>query len=245
MKNQKLSWKIKLIVLLLAAAVLSGCAMLPTTASEPDSVVRTITVDGEGTAYGSPDQVSIQIGVETFGDTVVAVSTQNEVVMQSLFEALNAQGVQSDDIKTSNYSVWTESQYGDGGYEGIAGYRVSNQLSIIVRNIDSFSSVLQAAMDAGANNIYGVTFGVSDPEQLRSEARQTAIENAERIAQELAVLSGGELDTIQSITELTVYDGMMDYARPQSGGGGDAPAPSIAPGLVSSYVQLQVTYSVR
>ncbi|MBN1265490.1 MAG: SIMPL domain-containing protein [Anaerolineales bacterium] len=245
MKTKKQFQKNLLVLSVVVVLILSGCAGSSNTAADSGGAERTITVSSEGTAYGEPDQVSIQIGVETFGESVVSVSSQNEVVMKGLFEAIMEEGVLREDIQTSNYSVWSESQYNESGYQGIAGYRVTNQVSIIVRQIDNLSQVLQAAMDSGANNIYGVTFGVSDSQPLRSEARHDAVANAEQVAQELASLSGQELGPVISITEVTAYNGMMDYTRAQSGGGGDAPAPSIAPGLVSAYIQLQVTYSVR
>jgi len=245
MKNMKRFQGSLFMLSAVVVLLVSGCVAAPAAVAGPAVVQHTITVNGEGTAYGAPDQVSVQIGVDTFGDTVVAASNQNEDVMQNLFTVIMNEGVQREDIQTSNYSVWTEMTYGDMGYQGIAGYHVSNQVSIIVRDLESLSRVLQVAMDAGANSIYGVTFGVADQQELRSEARQLAVQNAEQIATELAALSGQEIDSILSITEVTGYSGVMDMARSQSGGGGEAPAPSIAPGQISAYVQVQVTYTVK
>lgn len=230
-----------LVVLILAV---SGCSSM-TADTAPAADQRTITVQGEGTAYGAPDQVSVQIGVETYGETVVEATNDNEDIMQALFEVLMEEGIDREDIQTSNFSVWGESQYMDGGFQEIAGYRVNNQLNITVRNLDTLSSVLQSSMDAGANSIYGVNFGISDRQDLKSEARQLAVQNASEIAEELAGLSGLELGSVLEISETTGYSGMADFGRPQSGGAGDAPAPSIAPGKVSAYIQVQVTYAVE
>jgi len=249
MMKKNINIKTSFIVLTAAAMLLvSGCAAASGAVQQivpAPETERTITVLGEGTAYGASDRVSLQVGVETIGETVVLATNQNEDIMTALFTALEKEGVLREDIQTSNYSVWTESYYGEGGFQSISGYRVNNQLSIMVRELDSLSRILQAAMDAGANNIYGVSFDTSQPRDLKSEARQLAFENAEEIAAELAALSGLEIVSVVEITEMASYSAYPDYAQPQMGGAGDAAAPSIAPGMVSRTVQVQVTYLVK
>ncbi|NIV37584.1 MAG: DUF541 domain-containing protein, partial [Anaerolineae bacterium] len=55
-------------------------------------------------------------------------------------------------------------------------YRVSNMVSVIIRDLNSVGSVLDAVIEAGANDIWGINFSVDDPSQAQDQARAGAIE---------------------------------------------------------------------
>ena len=94
-----------------------------------------ITVVGQGTAYGQPDQATVVVGVETFAATVAEATTQNQTTLDNVMAALTAAGIAAEDIQTTNYSLYAEQTYGENGPTGIAGYRVSNQVNVKIRDI--------------------------------------------------------------------------------------------------------------
>ena len=204
-----------------------------------------ITVVGQGTAYGQPDQATVVVGVETFAATVAEATTQNQTTLDNVMAALTAAGIAAEDIQTTNYSLYAEQTYGENGPTGIAGYRVSNQVNVKIRDIALISDVLAAVTEAGANAIYGVNFSVADPAALEAEARALAMQDAANRAASLAELGDVSLGEITVISEV-VGTPIMPY-----GGGGFAmeqaasAAPGISPGQLSYQVQVQVTYGIQ
>ena len=212
-----------------------------------ESNAGTITVVGRGEAFGQPDEAHAQIGVETFAREVNEATAQNEAAIEAIMETLREQGIAAEDIQTSNYNLWAEQRYGENGPEGIAGYRVNNQLSVTMRDIDKVSEVLTAVTAAGANSIYGVTFSVADSAALEAEARAAAMDDARERAASLAELSGVTLGDIQIVTEVIGQPYAPFYGL--GGGGGSAQdlggGPSVSPGQLSYQVQVQVTFQIQ
>ncbi len=240
-KSQKRSCL--LIMLIMAFSVFSAACIPQSTASENQG---TITVIGQGEAHGRPDQAQAEIGVETFAKTVARAIRENETITQRVLEALETAGIAAEDIQTANYSLWAEQEYDESGPAGVAGYWVTNQLSLTVHDLDQLGTILAEATDAGANRVYNVSFNVEDPKALEEEARSEAMQNAREKAEELAELSGLEVSGIQSISEVIGYS-VLPKARDGGMGAGaaEALAPSFYPGQLSYPVQIQVTFTVE
>jgi uncharacterized protein len=242
-----------LIILVLGLALVACNGTLPAQATAPVQQTGTVnttggvTVVGQGTAFGEPDQATVIVGVDTFAPSVGEATTQNQATLDRVMAALEAQGIAPEDIQTTNYSLYAEQIYGDRGPEGIAGYRVSNQVNVKIRDISKVGDVLGAVTEAGANAIYGVSFSVADPAALEAEARALAMADAEKRAESLAGLGNVELGEIRLISEV-VGQPVMPMGL---GGGGFAmeqaamAAPGISPGQLSYQVQVQVTYDIR
>jgi len=238
-----------LFVLLVVFAV--GCAPATTGSVASENAVssvisdglETITVVGHGQAFGEPDEAQINIGVDTFAAQVNEATSENEDAIQAVLEALSEQGIKDEDIQTSNYSLWAEQKYGESGPEGIAGYRVSNQVSVKIRDIKKVGDILAATTAAGANNIYGVTFSVADPAALEAQAREEAIGDAQTRAESLAQLSNLALGEIRSVSEVPTNQ-LYGPAAGLGGGGGGGEAASISPGQLSYQSQVEVVFNV-
>jgi uncharacterized protein YggE len=241
--------KLFLVVLLAAFAVLAvACA--PNTAQSVTGTAidsSAITVVGQGEAFGEPDQANVQVGVEIFAETVEEAMNENQAILDKVMAALEEQGIAPEDIQTSNYNLWAEQNYGDNGFEGISGYRVSNQVNVTVRDINVLSDVLAAVTGAGANSINGVYFSVADPAALEAEARAAAMEDAKARAGELAGLAGLELGDAKVVSEVIGEPPIS----PLGAGGGYAveqaavSKPGISPGQLSFQVQVQVTFNAQ
>ena len=207
---------------------------------------RAITVIGEGKVRIKPDTAQINIGVEVVGDTVQDASSQGSATMDAVLAALKAQGVEEKDVQTSGYSIWVERPYGpEGTAPGEPIYHVSNNATVIIRDLDTIGTVLDSAIEAGANNVYGITFSVADPAPLMSEARAKAVADAQARAKELAELNDVTLGEVISVSEVIgtgVYPGLRSMAAAEGLGGGAGP---IAPGELEMTAQLQISYAIQ
>jgi uncharacterized protein YggE len=202
-------------------------------------------VVGLGEALGEPDEARATVGVETFAADVNDATSENEAIIAAILDSLEETGIVPKDIQTSNYSLWAEQKYGDNGPEGIAGYRVSNQVSVVIRDIDKVGDVLAAVTAAGANSIHSVQFSVADPAALEDEAREKALADARRRAESLAQFSGLTLGDIKAIDEtFNQFAGPLPMGGGGFGGGAMDSSTSITPGQLSYQSQVQVTFDV-
>nr|HMN30924.1 SIMPL domain-containing protein [Caldilineaceae bacterium] len=170
---------------------------------------------------------------------------ENDATMQKVLAALRDQSIEEKDIQTTGFSIYAE-RYGPQGPlpEDQVNYRVSNNVMVTIRDLANVGTVVDAAVEAGANNIYGITFRVDDPSPLESDARQNAITKAHAKAEELAALTGVKLGEVVSVSEVIASGGVYSSNFAQSrdaGGGGVTP---VMPGQLELLMQLQVTYAI-
>jgi len=209
---------------------------------------RTITVVGEGKTSIKPDVARVNIGVEVMKPTVQEASAENKATVEAVLAALEAAGVEANDIQTSGYSVYVE-RYGPEGPlpDNDLRYRVSNNVNVKIRDLENVGTLLDAAIEAGANNIYGVEFALDDASEARSQARAKAVENAKAKAEELAGLAGVEVGQIVSLSEIIgasggYYNQMVASSAVMGlGGGGGTP---VAPGELEVTYQIQAVYAI-
>jgi len=124
-------------------------------------------------------------------------------------------------------------------------YRVSNTVEVVIRDPSKASQVLQAAVDAGANNVWNVSFGIDDTKALEASAREKAMADAKARAEALAKLSGMELGEVISVSEV-IGRGispmpMFASAEAKLAGGG----PPLAPGEVTYGMSIEVVYAFK
>ena len=75
--------------------------------------------------------------------------------------------IRDRDIQTSGYSIWS-----DRSSDTQVTYHITNQVTVTIRDLDTVGKVLDAAIEAGANNMYGVNYAVEDPNEYAAEARE-------------------------------------------------------------------------
>jgi uncharacterized protein YggE len=240
---------VAVVLVFVRAGFVPSAAQTRTVAETTSTLPRTITVVGEGTVKIKPDIAQSNIGVEVIKPTVKEASSGARDVMQAVLKALKEQGVGEKDIQTSGFSVWVERPYTQEGQPGEPIYHVTNQVAVTIRDLETVETVLGATIEAGANNIYGVTFSLADPSQVESEARKKAVADALAKAQELATLNGVKLGDVVSVSEVVggrggyYAGGFREVAMPAAmGGGGGGP---IAPGELELTMQLEIVYTVQ
>lgn len=241
-------------VLLLATIgmlALSACAVpasaqtpTPTPADRP----HTIAVTGSGTAYAAPDIATAQIGVQTRDADAVKAVGANTTKMTAIIAALKAQGIAEKDIQTTNFSVSAQQDVDQNGQpKGTMTFIVENMVSITVHDLSKVGQVLSASVDAGANNVFGVSYSVADQAALEGQARDKAMADAKARAAQLAKDAGTTLDGPITISEMinnpgpTPYFAMADAARSPAN---SAPVP-VQAGQISVQIQVNVTYQMH
>lgn len=179
---------------------LSLCAMVPTTrAAEEKEPKPRISVTGVGKLATIPDQAEIQVGVRTQAPTAGAALAANNEAMNALHAILKERGVASKDVQTTQIQVTPQYSQPNPrrGNENagefiprIVGYRVDNMVRITARKVEKLGELLDALVQAGANQIHGIAFRVDEPEKLLDEARKRAMADAKRKAEILAGEAG-------------------------------------------------------
>ena len=223
------------------------CLLLPVCAFAEEPILAaegaTITVTGSAVVTLEADYARISVGVSTKAATVEEASAQNNAAIHSVIAALQEAGVAENDIATSNYSVYAEYDYSSLGGQKLTGYNVTNQLTVILRDMSCIGATLDKATAAGANNIYNIEFLSTQADAAQDEATAHAVSDAMRKARLLADAASLELGGILSLTESTggVYVTARNYAFKDAAVAGN----SILPDDTSVSASVTMVFEVK
>ena len=137
----------------------------------------TLKLEGTGTLRTPPDIASAFLGVVTENKELSAAQKENSVTMDKVIASLLKLGIAEKDIKTENYSITPEYDFVEGK-QIFKGYRVNNNLRIMIRNIQQVGRVIDTAVANGANTVYNVNFSLLNREEIYKRALSLAIKNA-------------------------------------------------------------------
>lgn len=207
----------------------------------------TITIDGDGKVTATPDVAVVSLGVQSDAKLVKDAQADNSKKMNDIVKAVKAAGVKDADIQTTNYNIYPKYSYDQNrGTSEIIGYTVSQSVTVKVRNLDSVGGILFKAGELGANQVGGVQFTVDNPESLKVQAREKAIENARTKANVLFDKLGLKPGRIVSFNEsgagTPIY---MKDAYGMGGGVASAPMPSIETGSLDITVDVSLTFEIK
>lgn len=236
--------------LMLMAILLTACggtALAQTPEAETTPPLRTLTVTGIGKAYLVPDIAYISIGVHSENKNASEAVASNTSQSQAVAEALASFDIDPKDIQTTNFSIYPQKEYdSEGKPTGKILYIVDNSVYVTVRDLDQVGEVLDATVQAGANNISGIQFDVADKSAALSQARISAVNDAEAKAQELASAAGVTLGAVQTISEYTnsapvpMYD--MRAAAPMAAEAASVP---IQAGQMLLTLDVNIVYEIK
>lgn len=241
----KSAGQIKLIGgLLVAAIAVAGCGLV----GAPTQTRESIAVSGFGEATGTPDVATVQLGVETeAGSIAEAVEISNQTV-ERVTQALLDFGIAANDIQTTNFNVWYQEDFdpATGRPSGVRRYHVDSTVRVKVRDIAQVSATIQNGLDAGANNVFGLSYGIDDTAALEADARQQALADARDRAGQLADALGLTLGEPLVVSEL-VGGGLLSLAEAglRQGLGGGGGGPPLSPGELTVGIQVDVMYAIE
>jgi hypothetical protein len=186
---------------LVVAAAVAVALPLPTRAA--DTPPPAISVTGEAKVSVAPDLAEVNGGVTTQAKTAREASDSNNKAMAAVLAALKGAGIADADVRTSRLSLQPQVSPMRSGTDAptIVGYRASNNVTVRVRDIAKVADTVDALLAAGANDISGVNFMVSNASKWLDEARPKAIADARRKAEIYAKAAGVALGAPLSISE--------------------------------------------
>ena len=200
-----------------------------------------ITVIGEATVSVPPDQAQIDGGVTSDAKTAREASDANNAAMGKVLLALKGAGIDEKDTQTSRLSLQPQYAPNRTGSSPITGYRASNRVTIRLRDVTKVANAIDVLVGAGANDIGGINFMVSQASKLLDEAREKAVADARRKAEIYARAAGVTLGEPLSISEegspAPVFRGKM--AAPMAAG-----AP-VAQGEETLSVTVTVSWAIK
>jgi uncharacterized protein YggE len=146
---------------------------------------------------------TIKTGVVTQAPLAVEAMKQNNEIAQKLMADLKDLQVEERDIQTSRFNVQPEYERGPRGERKteILGYRVTNQVTIRVRDLPEMGKLLDTLIRSGSNQVSGINLGISDSSRVMNEARVKAIEDARARAKLYARAAGVEVGKVIAIDE--------------------------------------------
>ena len=211
---------------------------------------RSISVQGQGTVSAEPDLVTLSLGVQTTGETAMEALALNSEQMTGVIAAIQEAGIADEDIQTSGISLYPvyedRSLVQPGEQREIVGYRASNSVSVTVYDIDKAGSVLDVAIEAGANQVGGVNFGLSDTDAIVTDALIAAVKNAQAKAQTIADTLGVQLGAALVVNEEWIErpQARAYFAEAAAFDSGGFSSP-VQGGTVSVTAHIRVTFAIE
>ncbi|MDP2585860.1 MAG: SIMPL domain-containing protein [Candidatus Levybacteria bacterium] len=165
------------------------------------------SVSGEGKATGIPDTAQLSLGVTKTALTVALTQEQTNAAANKIIADLKKLGIAEKNIKTTNYSINPNYDFGRGG-QNITGYTVTQTLRIEITPIDIANKAIDAATADGANLVDGISFMFNEKtkKDLEDKARAEAIKIAKGKAESLAKATGIRLGKIVDVQESNGFE---------------------------------------
>jgi uncharacterized protein len=152
---------------------------------QPHSVSREITVTGNGEIDAQPDYVQIQIEVRTEGRDVSLAQQENAVIMNRVIGSLVALSIQREAIQTAAYTISPNYDYIEGK-QIFRGYEVQNAITVKIMDISQAGTVIDTAIQNGANRVSSIQFKIEDSDTYYQTALNLALVNAIEKAKSMA-----------------------------------------------------------
>jgi uncharacterized protein YggE len=227
------------LILMMTVSLLAvaGCSSAPSgSGPAPD----TITAIGTGTGSAAPDTAQFSLGATFTSKARVTAQNGASKASEAIIAAVKTAGIDARDIQTGQISL--SEQYGPSGTT-IVGYQAFQSIDVKTKAIDKVSAAITGATTAGATNVSGPTFTLSDTNAARIDAITKAMADAKTRAEAIAKAAGRTLGRVISVTEAPasqigpVFD---------SAAAGKSPVPvPVQPGQVESQIQLTVVFALQ
>ena len=218
-----------------------------------------ITVSGEGKVNKIPNIASFSYSVVEDAATVAEAQGDATKKGNKVIEFLKANGIEDKDIKTSSYTINPKYDFEQSPCTAFScppakrvlkGYEVSQAVTVKVRKTEDAGKILGGIGSLEVSNVSGLDFTVDDEENLKTEARKAAINDAKAKAETLSKELGVKIVRLVNFYEENNLYPPIPYFAAKEGFGGDMrsvaqSAPSIPAGETETVVRVSVTYEIR
>lgn len=213
---------------------------ITTTSMAQEMTKPVVAVSGEGTVNIVPDEVTIDLRVESTGNDAQTVKRENDNIVKSVLQAVTAMGIAEKDVRTEYIRLNKNYNHNTKEYS----YAANQAIAVKLRDLNKYDAVMDRLLDTGINRIDGVQFSSSKAESLRSEARTKAVMDAKKKASEYAAALGQSIGKAVMISEFQPNSGPQPILRGmamQDAASGKA----IAPGEMEISVVVNVSFELK
>lgn len=221
-------------------------SVLPVLRADDSPKAPYVQVTGEGDVSVQPDQVVVGFGIDTAAPQLAAARDENATRTQNLLNQLKKLGVDSKDIRTNFLQIGPRYDYINGKRKFVE-YTAHKSFTVTINDVAGYGKILQAALDAGVEQVSGVQFKTSKEKELEEEARKRAIADARRKADTLAGAAGRKVGPVLLIEENAVGGVAVPmYAMVrQKSMMADAPEDQLAPGEITVRANVNVRFTLQ
>lgn len=234
---------------LLAAALLaSGCGTKAQAASGPLPPLDTVAVRGEGSALTKPDKAEMTFALTSRAGEADNAMKDAGTASQKLVKALKDAGVAADDLQTTGVMLNAEYDW-SGKKPTITGYAANVRVRATVRALDKLGALISIATEAGADEVQGPIFEMSDDNPAKFDAIEKAVADAKLRAEAMAKAAGRKVGKVRSMSEPEVQTDDGRLFRAAKGYAMDsaavASAPQIETGQLEAAASLDIVFDLE
>jgi uncharacterized protein YggE len=205
---------------------------------------RLITVTGEAEVRVAPDETILTLGVETWHKDLGIAKRQNDERVKKVFAVAKKYNIAPGNFWTDRISI--EPRYKGGDVrEELIGYRVRKTIAVSVRDVSRLDDLLNSALEAGANYVYGVQFRTTKRRDYRDQARALALKAAKEKAKDMARELGQRVGRPYSIVEEEYEESTVPNVVSGTGVSFRETDKSIALGQMSISARVRVSFELR
>lgn len=200
---------------------------------------RTVQANGTATQTANPDQAQLDVGVVTLGTTAQESAQQNATQTTAVLNAVKAVLGANGTVQTVSYSVYA--RYNNAQPSVIVGYTTTNMVRVTTTDLSIVGKLIDAANQAGANSVGGLSFGLLEPEPLVEQALAQATKKALAHAGAIAAGLGGKVGAVLSAQEGVSYTPLPVA----SAGIAAAPTTPVQTGTVTVYASVTINVQLQ
>lgn len=235
---------------ILTLTAITGCGGSTSAAisSDGSALKNTITVSGEGKVYAPSDEATVSLAVRTVNSTASGAMSANGTAIRKVIDALRAQGLSENEVKTGNVSLYPQQDWREGRAPVIVGYTAENRIVVRTQKLDKLGGIIDAATTAGANEVSELRFELSEDNKTRQDALRIAVRNARNKAAALAKEAGVGVGTAVVISEsssagpiIPYYGQPYDTMKSRN----ESAAPPVMPQDIIVTGQVSVTFEMK
>lgn len=206
---------------------------------QPSSVSREIIVTGNGAIDAQPDYVQVLIEVRTEGKDVSQAQQENAIIMNRVIGSLVALNIPREAIQTTVYTISPNYDYIEGR-QVFRGFEVQNAITVQIAEISRAGTVIDTAIQNGANHVSSIQFKIEDSDAYYQRALQLALVNAIEKAKTMAETMRIALDPIPiEMIEESQHNAPIPYSAQLSNREMMTP---IAQGTMAIQASVRVTF---
>ena len=206
-------------------------------------VTDAVTVSGWAEVAAAPDEAVISVGVQNDAADAAQALDENSKTMAAVLERLKAEGIQDTMIETANVSVMPNTIYNpQTGEQKVEGYRAQNTATVTLSDLSLVGKVFSAATEAGANNVTGPQWRLSESNEATKESLVKAVDAARAKAETLAAAVGLKVGDVVVINETGTVMPQVMYESSKAAGDVSVAEPPVNPMKIQVSSNVTITY---